>query len=138
MLSTRPEPTGSEEFAKTIGMSCVAAWRALVSVDPGPIRTSGRSGALTPAELLEERQKRFDQINGDEIPPRCALEYLQTLYKNPLLPLGVRMRAAAIALPFESPKLSAIANLSPEDFSERLERAITRSGVRLIEAKGEI
>jgi hypothetical protein len=22
--------------------------------------------ALTPAELLEERQKRFDQINGDE------------------------------------------------------------------------
>jgi len=47
----------------------------------------------------------------------------------------VRMRAAAIALPFESPKLTAIANLSPSEFSDRFERAITRSGVRLIEAK---
>ena len=66
-----------------------------------------------------------------------ALSLLQAVYRDQELPLPVRMRAAALALPFESPKLSAIANLSPEDFSDRLEKAITRSGVRLIEAKGE-
>jgi hypothetical protein len=51
--------------------------------------------------------------------------------------MPVRMKAAALALPFESPKLTAIANLSPEDFSYRLEKAIIRSGgvVRLIEQK---
>jgi hypothetical protein len=92
--------------------------------------------ALTPAELLEERQKRFDQINGDEPTPRCALEYLQTLYKNPLLPLPVRMRAAMAALPHESPRLSAVANIDVADFSEKLEETITRTRVALIEAKG--
>jgi hypothetical protein len=72
------------------------------------------------------------QITADN-----ALSLLQAVYRDQDLPLPVRMRAAALALPFESPKLSAIANLSPEDFSDRLEKAITRSGVRLIEAKGE-
>ena len=70
-----------------------------------------------------------------ELSRQSALEYLQSIYRNPLMPVPMRMRAAALAVPFESPKLSAIANLSPEDFSDRLERAITRSGVRLIEAK---
>jgi hypothetical protein len=65
-----------------------------------------------------------------------ALSLLQAVYRDPEMPLPVRMRAAAIALPFESPKLSAIANMSPSEFSDRLERAIVRGGVRLIEAKG--
>jgi hypothetical protein len=79
------------------------------------------------------------QIEEREPPQerQSALEYLQSIYRNPLVPVPMRMRAAALAVPFESPKLTAIANLSPEDFSKRLERAITRSGVRLIEAKGE-
>jgi hypothetical protein len=75
-----------------------------------------------------------------EMPPPLrgdtALSLLQAVYRDPDLPLSTRMRAAAQALPFESPRLSAIANLSPEDFSDRLERAITRSEVRLIEVKG--
>jgi hypothetical protein len=48
------------------------------------------------------------------------------------------MRAAMACLPFETPKLSVVASVNdPERFAERLERAISRSGVRplLIEAK---
>jgi hypothetical protein len=45
------------------------------------------------------------------------------------------MRAAALALPFESPPLTAVASIDVADFSDRLEKAITRSGVRFIEAK---
>jgi hypothetical protein len=48
------------------------------------------------------------------------------------------VHVAVEALPFESPKLSATAVLSPEDFASRSERAIMRSGVRptqMIEAE---
>jgi hypothetical protein len=62
-----------------------------------------------------------------ETPP-SALALLQAIYKNSEVPLSTRMRAAALALPFESPRLTAVANISPEEFSDRLEKAIARSG----------
>jgi hypothetical protein len=61
-----------------------------------------------------------------------ALALLQAIYKNPEVPLSTRIRCAAIALPFEAPKLTAVANISPLEFSNALEKAINRSGVRLI------
>jgi hypothetical protein len=45
------------------------------------------------------------------------------------------MRAAAMALPFESPKLIATAVFSREEFAEKLEKTITRTRIALIEAK---
>jgi hypothetical protein len=68
-----------------------------------------------------------------------ALGFLQAIYRSPSMKLSVRLRAATEALPFESPKLSAVAVMNGEDFSARLERAIGRSrgGPLLIEHRAE-
>jgi hypothetical protein len=78
---------------------------------------------------VEEREPELSRLS--------ALEYLQSIYRNPMVPVPTRMRAAAMAISFESPKLVATAHLDPADFANRLERAINRSGtgrMRLIEA----
>jgi hypothetical protein len=51
---------------------------------------------------------------------------------------GVRIRAAVEALPYENPRLSAIAvgRLTGEDFATRLDRAVEASNrAKLIEAR---
>jgi hypothetical protein len=79
----------------------------------------------------------YDEDDGKWLTTQTALEYLQGIYRNPSEPEGRRLKAAMAALPFESPRLSAVANIDPLQFAEKLERAILRSGVRLIEAKAE-
>jgi hypothetical protein len=65
-----------------------------------------------------------------------ALEYLQSIYRNPAETENRRLRAAEAALPYESPKLSARAYIHDLDaFAVQLENAINRSQARLIEAK---
>jgi hypothetical protein len=64
-----------------------------------------------------------------------ALGYLQSIYKDPLQPTHVRMRAASLAIPFESRKLAVVAQVADDgSFAERLDRALARSGMtKLIE-----
>jgi hypothetical protein len=66
---------------------------------------------------------------GEVNEPASALAYMQDVYKGRRQADPVRMRAAAIALPFESPKLTAMAvsSLSGEHFAAMLEKAIARS-----------
>ena len=63
-----------------------------------------------------------------------SLRFLQAIYRNPEVPLPVRMRAAGMALPFESPKLAVVATVNAGDFADQLERAINASR-KIIEAQ---
>jgi len=58
-----------------------------------------------------------------------ALEYLQSIYRDPMEATPARMRAAIESLPYENPKVSAIAisHMNGNDFASALERAIQRS-----------
>jgi hypothetical protein len=79
-------------------------------------------------EVLDKIEaQRASRDAGDE--PRNALDYLQDVYRGRRQAEPWRMRAAIAALQFESPKLSATAVLTSEDFADRLERAIARSGM---------
>ena len=63
-----------------------------------------------------------------------SLKFLQTIYRNPEVPLPVRMKAAAIAIEYELPRLAVTATIDGGDFANQLERAIDRSR-KVIEAK---
>jgi|SRR6516162_3976149 len=69
-------------------------------------------------------------------PNATALDLMQAIYRNPGQELYVRMRAASIAIAYESPKLIAQAVLTAGSFAELLDKAIERSNsCRLIEAQ---
>src|SRR6516165_2967708 len=57
-----------------------------------------------------------------------AIDYLQAIYQGRIEPDFTRMRAASLALPFESPKLQATASVRFDlDFGAKLDWAILRS-----------
>ena len=68
---------------------------------------------------------------SDFHPP--AAEPFPALYRNPEVPLPVRMKAATIAIEYEFPRLAVTATVNAGDFADQLEKAVERS--RMIEAK---
>jgi hypothetical protein len=87
---------------------------------------------------LEQQLQAVDQMNGEglEVPPNAApVEFLMAIYRDCRQPMHRRMRAAIEAAPYCHAKLSATAILDPLGFADKLERAILRSGVRLIEGQ---
>ena len=56
-----------------------------------------------------------------------ALDFLQSVYRNPLEPHSVRMKAATVAIEYELPRLAVTATINGGDFAERLTRAVVRS-----------
>jgi hypothetical protein len=96
-------------------------------------------------EMLEvSRGKKIEDLevldrDDESIPGNAdmtALELLRSVYQNPTLALSVRMRAASIAIPYESPKLAVTAVISDDDFAARLDQRLRRIAERkYMEAK---
>jgi hypothetical protein len=79
-------------------------------------------------EMDEEDEPELIQFRPIE---QSALEYLQAIYRDPTQSEVKRMRAAALALPYESPRLNAIAHVTDDGtFGERLDRALERSELK--------
>jgi hypothetical protein len=67
-----------------------------------------------------------------------AHDLLVATYQGRYRPTPMQLRAAAIAIAYESPKLAVTAYIAEDDFAERLERALARSHNRgLIEHRRE-
>jgi hypothetical protein len=83
----------------------------------------------TPPAFAEARKRPPYRPEPFELPPgQTSLSFLQKIYRSPRQPIVRRMRAAALALPFESPKPAVTAVLGDEaSFAAMLDRAIARS-----------
>jgi len=78
--------------------------------------------------LIPDLTTTFDDGEGLQVSTDASsLDFLQAVYRNPEVQLPVRMRAAGMALPFESPKLAVVATINGGDFAGQLDKAIERS-----------
>src|SRR5262245_24323955 len=87
----------------------------------------------SPAELIEERQRRVDEMNGVGVLPEgttaTELEFFEAVYLNENLPLGYRLKAAAERAKYTHAQLRAVAisQMDQQSFAQALERCIARS-----------
>jgi hypothetical protein len=85
--------------------------------------------------MNEFPEMEYKPINGMDdgeelrVPPDIEpREFFLLVMRDHRQPMSRRMRAAEAAAPYIHPKLSATAILSGDDFANRLEKAIGRSG----------
>ena len=86
----------------------------------------------SPAELIEERQKRVDEMNGvGVLLPKgtTARQFMQMVMRGEIDPEPKQMNAAKVLIEYEEAKLTAVAmgHFDGKDFASQLERAILRS-----------
>ena len=90
--------------------------------------------------LPRETASLVDDPDSIELPPGAlSLEFLQAIYRSAAQPMARRLKAASIAIQYESPKLAVTAVVEGSDsLAARLNRAIERSArveaYRLIQA----
>jgi hypothetical protein len=67
------------------------------------------------------------QANAVQLRPEAnSLDFLRAVYRNPSIPLPVRIRCAVACLPHEVPRLAVTALVNEQSFAEVLERRMRR------------
>jgi hypothetical protein len=86
----------------------------------------------TVLDRIAQQQEAMERVIPKDI---RALQLLQMEYRGEIELTYNQRRAAIACLQFESPKLGVVAttNMTSEDFASMLDRAISRSQVKLIE-----
>src|SRR5262245_17167244 len=80
--------------------------------------------------MMEIIGAMLDRINAQEAieigPEATSLDLLRAVYRNAGLPLSTRLRAASIAIPYESPKLQVTAVVQEHDLATLLDRRLRK------------
>jgi hypothetical protein len=86
---------------------------------------------------LLENEPRPSEI---EIPPDgISLDLLRAVYRNSSIPLSVRIRAAGLAIPYDTPRLMVTAQVNENNFAELLDRRLRRmEEAKLIEHQPQV
>jgi hypothetical protein len=74
------------------------------------------------SDVFEDRKENLIEIG----PNGMSIDLLRAVYRNPSIPLPVRIRCAVAALPFEMPKLAVTAMVTEQDFATLLDQRIKR------------
>jgi hypothetical protein len=59
-----------------------------------------------------------------------SIDLLRAIYRNPSIPLPVRIRCAVAALPHEVPRLAVTALVNEQSFAELLDKRLKRMEAR--------
>jgi hypothetical protein len=79
--------------------------------------------------MEEFRDLQSSRVIESPLPDNTtSLDFLQAIYRDPGQPLSTRMRAAALAIGYEHPKLSITANHSGVGLAAKMEENMRRSG----------
>jgi hypothetical protein len=70
--------------------------------------------------LPQEKPREIDIGKG------MSIDLLRAVYRNPSIPLPIRIRCAVAALPHEVPRLAVTALVNEQSFAELLEKRIKR------------
>jgi hypothetical protein len=71
-------------------------------------------------DRIEAQQANALQLRPDAM----SIDLLRAVYRNPSIPLPVRIRCAVAALPHEVPRLAVTALVNEQSFAELLERRL--------------
>jgi hypothetical protein len=73
-------------------------------------------------DRIEAQQANALQLRPDAL----SIDLLRAVYRNPSIPLPVRIRCAVAALPHETPRLQVSALVNEQSFAEILERRLKK------------
>jgi len=79
--------------------------------------------------MQEAHRQRVEVMNAEyvELPPHgTALDLLRLVYRSATLPLSTRMRAAMAAIPYETPRLAVVAQVTENSLAELLDRRLAK------------